>query len=250
MQILIIEDETHNQNRLKRLLIDIDPTFKIVGICSSIQESIEVLKSNRQLNLIISDICLTDGLCFEIFKSIDVSIPIIFTTAFDEYAIKAFEYNSIDYLLKPIKKEELQRALKKLKLKADIDLRQEINDIYRQINTLKKPYRNRFLLPHKDGFRTVKTKDIHHISIDNKITYIHLNEIKIAVSFSIEDLEEQLDPTMFFRANRQYIIHVDSIQYISNYFNGKLKVILSHSEQTEIIISKEKAKLFKEWLNN
>ncbi|QZT37533.1 LytTR family DNA-binding domain-containing protein [Halosquirtibacter xylanolyticus] len=250
MNILVIEYEKHNQNRIIRLLKEINHNNTIVGVTPSVEESIEFLNTNVAIDLIIADICLSDGLSFEIFNIVKTDIPIIFTTAFDEYAIQAFNFNSVDYLLKPIKKDDLANAVNKVKQKERQSASSEIQALLHHFNQTQKNYRNRFLLPYKDGFRTINTRDIHHIHIENKITNLCLKDQKnYIITYSIEELEEQLNPQYFFRANRQYIIHIDSIKHIANYYNGKLKIILTDIEKTEIIISKDKSRVFKDWLD-
>ena len=199
------------------------------------------------------DIRLEDGLCFEIFQQIKVDSPVIFTTSYDEYALKAFKVNSIDYLMKPLRLEDLQRALNKLEsfISTPLEIGESMKDILGYLTNQQQIYRSRFLLPYKDGFITLKVQDIDFIYSEQKITHlVEQNSSSYIVGQTMEELEEELDPRVFFRANRQHIVHIDSIASIQNYFNGKLKIILHRDPQREVIISREKAPLFKNWLNS
>ncbi|MHC5201754.1 LytR/AlgR family response regulator transcription factor [Myroides sp. LJL119] len=252
MDVLIIEDELRNANKLVRLLKELRPFASVLAVLESIDESVKWLNENPKPDVIFMDIRLEDGLCFEIFQEVKVSSPVIFTTSYDEYALKAFKVNSIDYLMKPLRVEDLQRAINKLEAFVNpSDITDSIKDILGYLNTQQQIYRSRFLLPYKDGFITVKVKDIDYIYSEQKITHlVEQNLTTHILGQTMEDLEEELDPKLFFRANRQHIIHIDSIASIQNYFNGKLKIILHRDPQREIIISREKAPLFKSWLNS
>lgn len=254
LSLLIIEDEKPNANRLLRLLQMIRPNHEVLAVLGTVNESIDWLKTHSQPQLIFMDIRLADGICFDIFSQITVSSPVIFTTAYDEYMMSAFKVNSIDYLLKPIDTDELTQALDKFdRLHASPQtteasvLYTELLDLYRKQT---KPYRQRFLLPYRDGYTTVSIQDIEYFFSESKITFAYLKTgEQTMIPYTLEELEVELDPLSFFRANRQYIIQVHCIQSIHNYFNGKLKVMAGRQEPVEIIISKEKAPSFKQWLN-
>ena len=251
-KVLIIEDEERNANKLARLLSDIDPTISILNVIESVKSAVQWFNENEQTpDLIMMDIRLEDGLCFEIFEQIEVTAPVIFTTSYDEYALKAFKVNSVDYLMKPIREDELRQALDKLKQRqSPVDLSDTINDILGHLHKKDTVYRSRFLLPYKDGFKSVKVEEIDHVYSEFKTTYLFLKDgTTCVVSQTMEELEEELDSSLFFRANRQHIVHVDAIENIHNYFNGKLKVTLKLAPEREIIISREKAPVFKQWLN-
>ncbi|MHC5310438.1 LytR/AlgR family response regulator transcription factor [Myroides sp. LJL116] len=252
MQVLIIEDEQRNANKLARLLNELNPQIVVLQVLESIEESVNWFKNNPYPDVVFMDIRLEDGLCFEIFQQVEVHCPVIFTTSYDEYALKAFKVNSIDYIMKPVRIEDLQRALKKLEtLQNNSDLSDPIKDILGHLTNQKQVFRSRFLLPYKDGFVTVKSSEIDYIFSEQKITHlVKADATSFIVTQTMEDLEEELDPKMFFRANRQHIIHIDSIGSIQNYFNGKLKIILNNDPTREVIISREKAPLFKNWLNS
>lgn len=249
IKILIIEDELPNRKHLSRLLLNLEQPIKIVGATTNIKDSIHFLSSHPDLDLILADIRLEDGLSFDIFKQITTSVPIIFTTAYDEYAIQAFKYNSLDYLLKPIDEEELSQAIEKIKSK-QIIFQSDTKELYHYIQQHQYQYRGRFLLPYRDGFKSVKVNDIAYISVENKTSILYLNDgTSTQVAFSMEELEEQLNPKDFFRANRQTIVHINSIERITNYFQGKLKIKLLQYPEANILLSRNKAKLLKVWLD-
>lgn len=249
MKILIIEDEKHNVSRLQRLLLEIDPIFEIVGILATVKDSVQWFKTNRKPDVVLMDIRLSDGLSFDIFDQIDIDCPIIFTTSYDEYAVRAFKVNSIDYLLKPIEKDELKDALNKvnqIKEKVISDMEQLIH-LFQDRKTI---YRKRFLIPKHNGYKTIVIEDVDYFFTEHKITYLVTNQSEeIVVQQTLEDLEDELNPDVFFRANRQCIINVNSIQMIENNYNGKLKVLLKKAQSYEVIVSKEKAPLLKKWLD-
>lgn len=251
MNLLIIEDEKHNANRLQSMVKELNPQTLVVGILESVADSIEWFSANPQPDLILMDVRLADGLCFEIFSACTITTPVIFTTAYDEYAIRAFKVNSIDYLLKPVHKQELAGALAKHQ---QFNVQQQADPmISNLIELIKKQdvaYRSRFLIQLNDGYKTILVQDIDYICSEFKITYLVLNNgIKQATPYTMDELEEQLDPSLFFRANRQHIISIHSIKEIHNYFNGKLKVTLIKYPEIEVLISREKAATFKQWLD-
>lgn len=223
MKILILEDEQRNAMRLIRLLNDIDTTFIIEGPLTNIKEAVDFFQSGKTTDLILADIRLTDGLSFEALKYAPATVSIIFTTAYDEYAVQAFKFNSFDYLLKPLDADELEAAIDKAtkagKNYADENLRQLFDSL--QKNQFR--YRERFLLPYRDGYKTVRVSDINHIETENKTVYLRLNNgTSEVVNMSMDELEQQLNPDCFFRANRQYIINIEYVLFLSNYFGGKL----------------------------
>lgn len=251
MNILIIEDERPNAERLIRLIQGIKPQAKILSVLESVGESVEWLESNDKPDLIMMDIKLSDGLSFEIFdKTQLVDVPIIFTTAYDEYAIKAFKQYSIDYLLKPVDKEELGIAFEKydqldmLVNKATNPSIEKLLDEFRP-----KSYRTRFLLSYRDGFKTVMVNDVLYFYSEQKITKARLTDnTDEIIPHTMDELEQQLDPKLFFRANRQFIICINAVEHVYNYFNNKLKVAMKKNNDVEIIISRDKAPLLKNWM--
>lgn len=251
MNILIIEDERPNAERLTRLIQSIKPQAKILSVLESVSESVEWLESNDKPDLIMMDIKLSDGLSFEIFdKTQLVDVPIIFTTAYDEYAIKAFKQYSIDYLLKPVDKEELAIAFEKYD-QLDMIVNKATNpSIEKLLDEFRpKSYRTRFLLSYRDGFKTVMVSNVLYFYSEQKITKARLvdgtDEI---IPHTMDELEQQLDPKLFFRANRQFIICINAVEHVYNYFNNKLKVAMKKNNDVEIIISRDKAPLLKNWM--
>lgn len=260
MKILIIEDEERSFMRLKRLLLQIDETLDISGPIMSVGEAAEALRKD-DYDLIFADIRLEDGEIFDAFTQVIPTIPVIFTTAYNEYALDAFRTNGIAYLLKPIVPQELGEAVEKAKMlirgKRNIDqVSADISEDY--VNLLKslglqpwqKSYREHFLVQNNDGFTVLNVQDINHIATDNGITraYLH-NGRSVALNYTMGDIESQLDPAKFFRASRQYIIGIASIERIDFSFNYKLSVRLIGYPQVNVIVSKEKSAQLKEWID-
>jgi two-component system response regulator LytT len=246
--ILIIEDEKPNADRLKRLISIVKPDANILGVVESVCESVDWLQTNECPDLIMMDVRLPDGLSFEIFEKIKPKCPVIFTTAYDEYAVRAFKVNSVDYLLKPVEQEELQHAFQLAEERQQNNTTVSLESLLHHIN--KKDYRSRFLLPYRDGYKTVLVSDIEYLYSELKITKARLADgHEETLAQTLEELEQQLDPKLFFRANRQFIVHIDAISHIHNYFNGKLKVELRKSPDVEIIVSRDKAVMLKAWMD-
>jgi two-component system response regulator LytT len=251
MKILIIEDERHNANRLQAMVKEINPENIVCDILESVTDSVEWFNTHPSPDLILMDVRLSDGLCFEIFSSCTVIAPVIFTTAYDEYAIKAFKVNSIDYLLKPIHRPELEAALTKFKqLISNQQPNPAITDLIDIIKKQGASYRSRFLIPLNDGYKSVGVEEVDYIYSEFKVTHLVSTDGQVyATTQTMDELEEQLDPSSFFRANRQHIISLSVIKDIHNYFNGKLKVVINKYPDVEILISREKAVSFKHWLD-
>lgn len=251
MNILIIEDERPNAERLKRLIQGIKPQANILSVLESVSESVEWLDTHERPDLIMMDIKLSDGLSIEIFdKTQLVDVPIIFTTAYDEYAIKAFKQYSIDYLLKPVDKDELAMAFEKYD-QLDIMVNKATNPSIEKLLDEFRPknYRTRFLLSYRDGFKTVMVGDVLYFYSEQKITKARLADgTDEIIPHTMDELEQQLDPKLFFRANRQFIICINAVEHVYNYFNNKLKVAMRKNTDVEIIVSRDKAPLLKNWM--
>lgn len=254
MNILLIEDEAPAARRLQSLLQECDPGIQVLSVIDSVDASVKWLQGNPHPDLIFMDIQLADGLSFEIFNKAKISAPVIFTTAYDEYSIKAFKVNGIDYLLKPLEKEELHKSLHKFKTLQnhfantcpDVDIQALINSLA----DLKKNYRSRFLVKLGDRLISVETENIAYFTTDEKLTFLVTSENKkYPLDFSLDELDPMLNPQNFFRLNRQYLANIQSIKNISNYFNGKLKILLLPETHREVLVSREKSSAFKEWLN-
>ena len=249
-KILIVEDERPNADRLKRLLLKLRPHIEILSVEDSITSTVNWLENNVVPDVIMMDVRLADGLSFEIFNKHEVKSAVIFTTAYDEYAVQAFKYNSVDYLLKPIEEEELDAALKRYEtfMEAVPVVGSAIEGLLNYIQP--KDYRKRFLIAHRDGYKTVLAEDILYFYTELGISKAMLNTGVVEnIPQTLEELEKQLDPKFFFRANRQFIIHIDSVKQIFNHFNGKLKLELRKQPEMEVIVSREKASIFKSWMD-
>ena len=251
MKILILEDESLAAERIIKMLAQIDSTFEVVGEIKSIDQGKKWFNDNPAPDLIISDIRLLDGLSFDLFKTLDIETPVIFTTAYDQYAIKAFEVNSIDYLLKPIEKDKLSESIAKHQLRvAENKFPADFEGLYDLIQNQKKSFKSRFLIRVGQKIVAVPVEKISYFYSQNKLTYIVTKEgKKLPTDQTLETLEEQLDPQTFYRANRQVIVSFDSIAEIHPYCKGRLKIDLQPEVDLEIVISSEKTPEFKSWLD-
>jgi len=250
IKVLILEDEKLNTERIKRLLHEIRSDVEILGALTSIKKTVDWLSRNDSPDLILMDVKLADGLSFEVFKLTEIKCPVIFTTAYDEFAIKAFKYNSIDYLLKPIDKDELESALLKFeRTTGQLYLKKPIiEELIAKVQP--KNYRTRFLVPFRNGFKKTDVEDIAFFYSSENICYANLFKgEKVVIPHTLESLEKELEPKLFFRANRQFIVHINSIENVHNYFNGKLKLNLKGNKNIDVLISRPKAPLFKIWLD-
>lgn len=257
MNILIIEDEPLGAETLEEYIKDIDPAATVAGIKDSIKSSVEWLQNNPAPDIILMDIELADGQSFEIFNLVKITSAVIFTTSYDEYALKAFKVNSIDYLLKPIKKNDLKRAIDKYRemkqlfagntTSSGMSIESLLNDLRLQ---QAKTHRSRFLVKQGQRLVSVEVDDIAYFFAEGRLSYFCTwNKNKYVVDYTMEELENMLDTQIFFRANRGYIIHIKSVMQIHNYFNGKLKLEIKPAvEKDDVVISREKAGIFKDWM--
>jgi DNA-binding LytR/AlgR family response regulator len=250
MNVIIIEDEKPSARRLQRMLSEINIESK--AMLHSVSEAIDWFETNEHPDLILLDIQLSDGLSFEIFERVEVKSAIIFTTAYDEYALKAFKLNSIDYLLKPIDDEELKTALDKFQVNhpKKNNILVDINKIKELlINPLDKQYKKRFTFKIGQHLRVVEASNVVCFYSDHKATYCHTRDKKnYLMDASLEHLEDQLDPKIFNRVNRKFIIHMNAITDIISYTNSRLQVKLQGFSELDIIVSRERVKDFKTWL--
>ncbi|MDL2221775.1 LytTR family DNA-binding domain-containing protein [Parabacteroides sp. OttesenSCG-928-N08] len=250
MRTLIIEDEKAAVNNLKVLLADVASQCKIIGITDSIIESVKWLRDNPMPDLIFMDIHLADGSAFEIFEHTKITCPVIFTTAYDEYALKAFKVNSIDYLLKPIGEKDIKRAMDKLALLTDKkqDENHSLSQLIKSMNE-QKQYKNYFLIPNKGTkLLPLPTESIACFYIDSGVVKaISKNNESYFIPHTLEELIECLNPNVFFRANRQYIIAKDAVMDIDFWFNGRLSVNLIVPTKDKILVTKARVSEFKEW---
>lgn len=256
MNIIIIEDEAPAKQRLTRLIKEQLPHANIIASADSIESAVAAFNSTPNANLAFMDIELADGQSFEIFKQTTVNCPVIFTTAYDEFALKAFRVNAIDYLLKPIDANELKSALDKYTksttlMQTPIDIGAQVMTLINNIKQEPIAYKSRFLIKTGNKMISVPVNEIAVFTSVDKIVYAHTTkQQKYLIDHSLDELCRMLEPKLFFQLNRQYIAHIDAIKSIHTYFNGKLKIDLNIAFAEEIIVSREKASAFKFWLNS
>jgi len=248
--VLIAEDEKPSSDNLVATLNDIDKSFKVVAVVESIQDTILWLVSNPKPSLIFMDIQLKDGLSFSIFQQTNISSPVIFTTGFDNYLIDAFENNGIDYLLKPLNKIKLAKALQKFK-NLQNHFVADYSFLPYQLNHSLQPKRNRIAVKRGTELRSVKHEDVAYFFTENKIVFLVTKENeKYLVNKRLRDLNEELDNTIFFRVNRKFIINIDHVKKVKQLDRSQLQVELLLPLNEPIIISQENAAEFKHWLDN
>ena len=248
MKVLIIEDEKPASQKLIRLLEELNPDIEIIDVLKSVEQSINWFLHNPKPDLIFMDIQLEDGVCFEIFENKPIQTPTIFTTAYDEYTLKAFKVNSVDYLLKPIDSDELKYAINKFdthyKQNDDAKLESIINQL--QPNT-----KERFLIKIGEHYKSVQTSIINCFYIKERCNFIHVNEGRnYPIDYSLDKIEQLIDSKSFFRINRNLIINYSAIQDIIAYSSNRLKIIVKNwTEKEDIIVSRERVSDFKEWMD-
>lgn len=253
MKAIIIEDEIVAAKRLKKLINEIDADIEIEVVLSSVVDTVNFLAENNP-NLIFMDIQLADGTCFEIFEQLEINSPIIFTTAYNEYMQKAFQVNSVDYLLKPIQPVELERSISKFKkyqLNIDTVNNQHIQELLMQFNTEIKQYKSRFLVKSGKFFISLYTKDIAYIISENKLNYlIHKSGKKYVLDYTLDHLEQLLDPFYFCRISRNYIVSYDSIIKIEPYFNNRMLLYLDPDcGNDDVLVSRSHLVKFRDWVD-
>lgn len=269
MKILIIEDEFRNYNRLRKMLLAYDPGLTIEGPIESVAEARQWLSAHRggsasgqsgnAPDLVLADIRLGDGLSFDALGELDDASSLVFTTAYDEYALQAFQYNSLAYLMKPIEEDELRQTLDRVGRLRGKDPQTGMPALLAQMREGGYQYRERFLVPYKDGFEVVNVRDVAFACTEFKDTRLYLAKHArliqnmarrfYSIPMSLEEMEAQLDPRSFFRVNRQFIVNVSAVEGLKTYFGGKLRVRLSGYEEMEVMCSRDKAAALKEWLN-
>ena len=251
MKAIIIEDESVAAQALQSLIQELNPEMEVLTTLQTIEESVEWFEENPMPELVFMDIHLADGSSFAIFDKVDITCPIIFTTAYDEYALKAFEVNSIDYLLKPINKADLERALNKLQHLTAASRDQEkasLEGLLAQMGGAKKKYKTCFLLPERDKLIPLAVSNIAYVFIDTKtVKAISMDNHTYYLNQTLDDIMAQLDPEQFFRANRQFIISRNAVKDLSVWFGNKLAVNLNVPVPEKIIVSKARVGEFKTW---
>ncbi len=253
MKILIVEDEPHAAQRLQTLVSGLIPDADIVGKIDTVKKSVQWLKDNPNPDLIFMDIQLADGLSFQIFEQHAISSPVIFTTAYDEYALKAFKVNSIDYILKPVDRTELEAALNKLKTlsgNGSPSHKDVLHNIGQAVEMLLKKYKTRFVVKVGEHLRTIEVNSIRYFFSQEKATFCVTDDNRNHIlDYTLEQLEEMLDPSEFYRINRKYLVRSNAIQDIINYTNSRLKLVLKGSHDNDIIVARERVQDFKIWLD-
>ncbi|TAL76192.1 MAG: response regulator transcription factor [Bacteroidetes bacterium] len=250
MNILIIEDESLAADRLEKILNEIAPDIKVLAKLGSVKESVKWLML-KNADLIFLDIQLSDGISFSIFEQVTINTPVIFTTAYDQYAIKAFHLNSVSYLLKPIRKNELSEALKKFKsLRSAFSI--DFDNLLSAMQGKQSEYRKRFLIQIGDKFRKIETSDIAYFYACDKNVFLKTFEgNSYPVELSLEGLENTIDPSQFFRINRRYLINIRSITNMHVWSRSRIKIVLKPQADNEMdtIVSIDRSADFKKWMN-
>lgn len=252
MKILIIEDEPQAAKRLETLVKELLPSANVLDKIDSVKRSVQWFKNNPSPDVTLMDIQLADGLSFQIFDQCEVKCPVIFTTAYDEYALKAFKVNSIDYILKPVDKQELQAAFTKLEnmTKGANSTQLLMDNIGQVVTLLSKKHKERFVVKVGEHLRTIDVKDVLYFYSQDKTTFCHSNDSRNHIlDFTLEQLEDMIDPSVFFRVNRKYFVRAESILDIIAYTNSRLKLILKNSTDSDVIVARERVQEFKQWLD-
>lgn len=253
MKVLIIEDEDPAAKRLQKLLKEIEPGINVVGHIVSVSSAVKWFGEHEQPDLLFSDIQLSDGLSFEIFKSVEVTCPVIFTTAFDQYAIDAFKVNSIDYLLKPIKKEELENAVAKYKKMSAAPAAPaiDLSKLLQTLNPVGTEYKKRFVVRYGEHIKTIDIEEVVYFYTEDKVTFLCTKDgRRYVIDYNLDTLDASLDPKSFFRINRQYIIGIHSIAEMFTYTKSRVLIKLNPPAKHETIVSTERSADFKHWLGD
>lgn len=258
MNIFIVEDEDLAVRKLEKTLQSIDPALRVTGTADSIAGAVEWLQENPAPDLILMDIELADGQSFEIFNLIEVQSPVIFTTSYDEYALKAFKVNSVDYLLKPIQKDELQAALTKFSRiregfqkgkSTDPQVSSLVKELQMALQQQHKEYRKRFLVKHAQKLISIEVDRIAYFFSDERLNFFKTHDDKkYVIDYTMDELEAMLDPAQFFRIGRAFIVSIQSIDQIHDYFGNRLKLTLRPYLDKDALVSREKVTAFKEWM--
>ena len=249
MKAIILEDENRAVNHLIRLIGRVSSNVEIIGTFETVRESLEYLKQGPDLDLVFSDVQLADGTSFEIFSRIRVECPIIFTTAYDTYAIEAFNANGVDYLLKPIEEERLRRAIEKAgKFSSNAALENLLNQSYSKKT---RSYKSRFMVKVGEKIRTIMTEDILAFYSFERTTYLHTKAHRnYIIDYSLEELENMLDPGRFFKINRKYIVSIEACSQIYSWSNNRLKLDIEGIDDQKIVVARERVREFKSWLDS
>lgn len=254
MKVIIIEDEPHARNELKRLLAKLPAVIEVLECLDSVEEAVEWFRGNPAPDLAFLDIQLSDGLSFEIFSHVEVKTPVIFTTAYDEYAIRAFQVNSIDYLLKPVKLEALDAAIKKYEALADqfgkVSTGIGIEQIEKLLELHRPEYKTRFIARVGDQIKHIDIKNVAYFAAeDNEVMLVTHENNRYVIEYTLDQLNGLLPPGEFFRANRSYIVTPGAIRRISKYFNSRLHLELVPATEDTVLISRVRVPEFMKWID-
>lgn len=252
MKILIVEDEKLSADRLAQLTRALAPEAEIMAVVDSVKRAVEWLNTNDAPDLLFLDIQLADGLSFEIFDKARLTAPVIFTTAYDEYAIKAFKVNSVDYLLKPIDQDDLAAALTKFRQVAHrpAQLAVSADKLEALLAGIGRSFKERFIIKVGDHIRSVEVKTVDHFVSQEKATFLQTGEGKrFIVDFTLDQVEALVDPAVFFRINRKYLVSFEAITDIVAWSNSRLRLVLRNCDDREVVVAREKVNAFKEWLD-
>jgi two-component system, LytTR family, response regulator len=252
LKVLIVEDETPAAEKLERYLARYSEGISVKGVVGSVEEAVNWLEANQAtVDLIFMDIQLQDGMSFEIFKEVKINKPVIFITAYNEYALDAFKVNGIDYLLKPITFTDLTNSLKKMEsLGSQLRWSEERNEAVQTLSTPERAYKNRFMVKLGDHIKSITADQISLFFADGRDVYLVTNQLrKFIIDYTLESLDEILDPKIFKRINRSYILHISAIQDVVVHSNSRLKISLHVKWEPELIVSREKVSEFKEWFD-
>lgn len=249
MKVVIIEDETLAAEKLNSLLKQVDSSIEVLDVLESVEDSINWFSQNTMPDLIFMDIQLDDGISFEIFDAIKIEAPIIFTTAFDKYAIRAFKVNSVDYLLKPIEQGSLEMAISKFKkmFSENVKIEAKISQVFEQLS---KNYKLRFFIKVGIKFQSIQVSEICCFLVEERNTFLRTQKGKTYdLDYSLEQLQKLIDPKMFFRINRNYMVNINCIDEIISYSTSRLKLKLTGENNDDLIVSRDKVSDFKRWMD-
>lgn len=250
MQVLIIEDELPAANRLVKMLESIDSSIQVTNRIDSVEASVKFLQTDPAVDLIFMDIQLADGLSFDILSQVNIQTPVIFTTAFDQYTLKAFKVNSIDYLLKPIDEKELRQAVDKynrIYRQPESDYPDKLLQLVKEMNL--RQYKERLLIKRGQQLSYLKTNSIAYCFADGKLCYaVDFSGNRHMIENNLSVLEEQLQPSRFFRINRHLLVNIESVKKVHTWLGGRLKLEIDPGTSVETVVSRERVNAFKEWL--
>jgi DNA-binding LytR/AlgR family response regulator len=248
MKVAIIEDETLSQEHLERLILRLPYEIEIIAKLDSVKSCFAFFEQSPLVDLIFMDIHLADGNAFDFLKDFPVSTPIVFTTAFDQYTLNAFKVNAIDYLLKPIDKNELEMAIQK-HIRLTSKQQNELLENIRQLTKIES-YKTRFMVKLGDSLTGIKSEEIHHLRSEDGVVLLVTDKNKrYPLDYTLDQLESMIDPSKFFRINRKVIVHIDGIERVGTFFNSRLKVHATILPEEDAIVSRERVNNFKYWFN-